>query len=474
MLSFNLPSSAVKKHKKSFSWLDTGPNKKWSHKVVELVAFALIVPVIGHLFFRNDPVGMNSGFAWVILPPVIFAARYGSVWGFVCAIASVSVLAYPWQAYADQTSALITLGVGTIILSILVGDFASAGKKQSAQESAENKYLRHRIKEFSKDYHVLKVSHGQLEEFMAGNRLSVRQALQQLKPMLKSNNSDEIKAGSELMAVFAQYGAVQVAGLYGVKEKGRVDPKPIATHGDMPELNLFDPLIKLSIEHKKLVSVQLQAQETETVESELLAVVPIVDSHDHLHGVLVIKDMHFMAFQQENLNVLSLLGSYVGDLLTRSKGEGESQSGWFMAELSNAIRFAHSSKVPSCLLALRLTSNAQTQFVIDFLTTNTRSLDSNWQPDHAEDQATIVFLLPLMTEVQGQAFLQRVSKKLFDEQQIDLSSMTEIVSTKLIKTRDTEESCLNFVNKVAGYGKDKGKKNKNSRWKLLEKRNRAA
>ena len=407
---------------------------------------------------------MNSGFPWIVMPAVLFAARYGTVWGFVCAVASVATLAYPWQAYANQSTSLIALGVGTIILSILVGDFASAGKKQSAQESAENKYLRHRLKEFSKDYHVLKVSHGQLEEFMAGKRMSVRQALQQLKPMLTSNTSDEIKAGSELMAVFAQYGAVQVAGLYGTKDHDRLDPKPVATHGGMPELNLFDPLVKLAIDKKQLVSVKLHAQENETVESDLLAAVPIVDSHGHLHGVLAIKDMHFMAFQQENLNVLSLLGSYVGDMLTRSKSEGESRSGWFMAELSNAVRFARQNSVSSCILAIRLTPDAKTQFVMDFLSTNIRSLDSAWQPEQSENQSTMVFLLPLMTDVQAQAFLQRVSKKLFDESGIDLAATTEVVSAKQIKKRDTEESCVKFVNKVAGFSKANDGKATRSLW----------
>ncbi len=471
MLSFNLPSSAVQKHKKGFSWLDTGPNKKWSHKVIELVVFALIVPVVGHLFFRNDPVGMNSGFPWIIIPAVVFAARYGGVWGFMCAIATAATLAYPWAAYAGQTSALIALGVGTIVLSILVGDYASAGKKQSAQEYAENQYLRHRLKEFSKDYHILKVSHGQLEEFMAGNRLSVRQALQQLKPMLSTNTSDELKAGSELMAVFAQFGAVQVAGLYGVKGTDRIDPKPVATHGSMPELNLFDPLIKLAVANRQLVSVKLEAQANETVESELLAVVPIIDSHDHLHGVIAIKDMHFMAFQQENLNVLALLGSYVGDMLTRSQSEGESQGGWFMAELSNAVRFAQGNSVQSSLLALRLKPTAQTQFVIDFLSENVRSLDSAWQPNAEKGGTSVVILLPLMNEAQGQTYLQRVSKKLFDEADIDLSEIAELVSTKQIKKRDTAETCMAFIDKVSGNGNVRGKK---SRKKLWEKRKRVA
>jgi len=472
MLSFNLPSSAVKKHKKSFSWLDAGPEKRWSSKVIELIVFVSIVPVIGYFFFKHDPVGMNAGFPWLVLPPAIFAARYGSLWGFICALASTATLAaYPWQAYVGQTSSIIALSVGMILMCILVGDFASSGKKRSVQESAENKYLRHRIKEFSKDYHVLKVSHGQLEEFMAGKRLSVRQALQQLKPMLSSNTSNEITAGSELMAVFAQYGAVQVAGLYGTNDQGRIDANPIAVHGGMPQLSLFDPLIKLAVDSKQLVSIKLQAQENETVESELLAVVPIVDSHDHLHGVLAISDMHFMAFQQENLNVLSLLGSYIGDMLTRSKGHGESRSSWFRAELANALKFARVNKVPSCLLALRLSNNVKTQFVIDFLSNSMRSLDSSWQPDMAETNNTVVFLLPLMTETQGRGFLQRVSKKLFDETNLDLAAMTEVVSTKQLKKKDSEETCITFVNKVAGYTDAKAQ---NPRQAPMEKQDRVA
>ena len=107
MLSFKLPSSAVQKHKKGFSWLDTGPNKKASHKVIELVVFALIVPIVGFFFFSNDPVGMNSGFPWLIVPPVVFAARYGTVWGFLCAIASAATLLYPFL-YAHSCTSPVT------------------------------------------------------------------------------------------------------------------------------------------------------------------------------------------------------------------------------------------------------------------------------------------------------------------------------------------------------------------------------
>ncbi len=458
MISFNLPSSAVQKQKKGFSWTKTGPHKRWPHKVIELVVFAAIVPAIGYLFFPHDPVGMNAGFPWFIIPPVLFAARYGAVWGFLCSVAASAILAYPFVAYASDISNLIALAVGTTILSIIVGDYASAGKKQSTQEYAENQYLRHRLKEFSKDYHILKVSHGQLEEFMAGQRLSIRQALQQLKPSLTTNNNEEMQAGNELMAVFAQFGAVQIAGLYGIKSRDRINPRPLATHGKMPELPLFDPLLKLAIDSHQLVSVKLEAQANQTVESQLLAVIPIVDSHDHLHGVLAIKDMHFMAFQQENLNVLALLGSYIGDMLTRSKSVGESRSGWFLAELDNAIRFASSNRVQSALLAIKLKNTDQTQLVSDFLGSNIRSLDCSWQPHSATGSSSIIILMPLMNQSQCNAYLQRIAKKLFDEHNIELNNVAAEVQMKQIKRRDTRDTCLTFVNKVTGFTEEKAEK----------------
>ena len=451
MISFNLQSLAVKKHKPSFSWLETGHNKRWHHKVIELLVFAFIVPVVGFFFFQNDPVGMNNGFPWFIIPPVLFAARYGAIWGISCAALCAATLAWPWTAYAGQVQSLIALGVGTIILSILVGDYATAGKKQSAQEFSENQYLRHRLKEFSKDYHVLKVSHGQLEEFMAGQRLSMRQALQQLKPVLTTNSNENLQAGSELMAVFAQFGAVQVAGLYGVKSENRISPAPIAIQGDMPQLQLFDPLLRLCLETHQLVSVKLDAQASENFEGQLLAVVPIVDSHDQLHGVLAIRDMHFMAFQQENLNVLALLGSYIGDMINRSRSVGESNSGWFMAELDNAIRFARSNGVESTLLAIRLKNTDQTQYVADFLGANIRSLDSSWQPRSASGGSTVVILLPLINKPQCEAYIQRIAKKLFDESKIDLNHVASDIKIRQIKRRDDQESCMNFINKVARH-----------------------
>lgn len=418
-------------------------------RIVEMLVFAFFAPVVGLLLFKNDPMGINAGFPWAAVGPVIFAARYGSSWGFACAAATAIAILLPNPVYEGQMTSLLALAIGTVVLAIIVGDSSTSWRERSGQAEAENQYLRHRLKEFSKDYHVLKVSHGQLEEFTAGQRLSLRQALQQLKPVL-SSSKDGLEAGSELMAIFAQFCSVQIAGLYSMKSEKLTDETPIATHGKMTALPQFDPLLKMAIKERRVVSIKLDALATDQHDSSLLAVVPIADSSDHLHGVLAIRDMHFMAFQQENLNVLSLLGGYIGDMLTRSKGLGASRAGWFLAELDTALRFARTNSVQSSLLCIDFKRFDRDREIADYLSTNIRSLDASWLPPSQDGACTVVILLPLISQTQCEAYINRVKETLLEKYELDLEKMTKSIRTTQISRSDNRQSCLKFIDESTG------------------------
>ncbi|MBX2838485.1 MAG: hypothetical protein KTR35_16625 [Gammaproteobacteria bacterium] len=422
-------------------------------KLIELFVFSGLAPLVGVFLFSSDPLGLNSGFPWGAALPVIFAARYGSSWGLSCALLSILFFSFPYGAYAESVGSIVVLSIGTLVMCILVGDSATSWRKRAHQADAENQYLRHRLKEFSNDYHVLKVSHGQLEEYMAGQRMSLRQALQNLKPVLAST-PDGLEAGSDLMAVFAQFCSVQIAGLYAMKSDSTLDPNAIALHGDMEELSQFDPLLRLALQERKLVSVKLESLATETHQTGLLAVVPIVDSQDNLHGVLAIKDMHFLAFQQQNLNILSLLAGYVGDMLTRSKGMGSSQTSTFFAEMDTAIRYSKTHSVQSTLMCLQLVKFQHSALIAKRIANNIRSLDSSWIPKTVNEHDTVVLLLPLMTEDQSLAYRRRISESIKSEFKLDLERILFSSSVKQIDAKDTRESCLEFIGQstgVSGY-----------------------
>jgi len=429
--------------------LVTTPDYK---RFIELAVFALAAPLIGILLFKGDPLGLNSGFPWAVVGPVVFAARYGVTWGAVCALAAVFAILYPHAAYAGQFGLVVTLAVGTVILSIIVGDSSTNWRRRASQSGAENQYLRHRLKEFSNDYHVLKVSHGQLEEYMAGQKLSLRQALQQLKPVL-STNKDGLQAGEELMAVFAQFCSVQVAGLYAMKSESVVDPKAVAIHGNMEELPVFDRILNAAIKERKLVSIKLETLAEDKYSDGLLAAVPIADSNNRIHGVLAIRDMHFMAFQQENLNLLSLLAGYIGDMLSRSRGLQQSRGAWFMAELDTALRFAHTHSVQSALLCMRLKRFDRDDEVAELISTNMRSLDASWMPKTKDGSFVIVVLLPLVTEMQAEGYVARLAGVI--EKQYDLGLDKIVRSCRVMKLDSSikQADCMAFL-----QGKSLGKR----------------
>ncbi|MFK7854127.1 MAG: PelD GGDEF domain-containing protein [Granulosicoccus sp.] len=418
-------------------------------KMIELLAFASVLPLCGILIFPHDPLGLNAGFPWVAAAPLLFAARYGSSWGVACSVLMALVISLPIDVYAGMAAKHLTLSLGVIVLSLMIGDAASAWRKRSRQAEAENTYLRHRLKEFSTDYHVLKVSHGHLEEYMAGQRLSLREALQQVKPVL-STGSDGIHAGSELMAIFSQFCSVQVAGLYAMSSDSVIDSTPIAVHGDMFDLPQFDPLLRLAIEKRELVSIKLESMAEKHHEHSLLAVVPIVDTEGHLHGVLAIKDMHFMAFQQQNLNILALLGSYIGNLLTRSEGEALSRKDWFLSEMDTVLRFAHSHDTESSLLSLKLKPGEKSAEIAHYISATIRNLDASWLPDTDDDSAVVCLLLPLMTETKSLAFLRRIGDAVDQQFGVSMKSILEDSKLKQIQKSDTRETCLALLESHIG------------------------
>ena len=114
------------------SWLSRGKDASMqTGKLVELVAFAGVVPVCGLLIFPHDPVGLLAGFPWVAVAPLLFAARYGSSWGVACSLVLAIILNLPIEAYAAMSEQHLTLSLGVVIVSLLIGDAASTWRKRS-------------------------------------------------------------------------------------------------------------------------------------------------------------------------------------------------------------------------------------------------------------------------------------------------------------------------------------------------------
>ena len=426
-----------------------GESESIRKRIIELAAFAWLLPIGGLAIFPANPTGLASGFPWVMAGPIVFAARYGSGWGALCSLLTGLLLLAPIPAYTSLPINLSVLVIGMVFLSVVVGDTSAAWRKKSQAMDAENQYLRHRFKEFSADYHVLKVSHGLLEEHMAGQRLSLREALQQLKSLLKSSPDDQ-QVGKDLMAVFSHFCSIQVAGLYTMVDGKSLKTEAVATHGKMVDLPLFDPLLRAAIDTREVASIRLEVLAEKHLSNSLLAVVPLVGSDGHLHGVLAIKDMHFMAFQQNNLNLLALLGHYIGNQLSRTHSAALTQFDFFVSELETACRFAQSQGTESVLLCLEFTDHPENQRIAEFINLAIRSLDTSLLLTGDRHTPVLSLLLPLMTQAKSIEFMQRVSVAVNEEFSVDLDDLLVRSALHEIDAAESIASCTAYLTDVVG------------------------
>ena len=433
-------------------------------KLLETIAFALAAPLAGTWIAPADPLGLGSGFAWAAVPPVVLAARYGSVWGVGCALVAILGCWAHAGTYAADPFALVALAVGMLVTTLAVGEIGLGWRRRAAGAEAGAAYLARRLQEFSNEHHVLKVSHGLLQESLAGRAMSLREALQGLERAVPRGSVDGAAAGfgsgfagnAELMAVFARFCSIQVASLHAMRSPGAVDPTPIATHGTAEPLPLFDPLLRTAIAERRTTSVRLDAPALEADEHGLLAVVPIVDAPGRVHGVLAVREMHFMAFQEENLNLMALLGAWLGDRFGRAGGMGQTPAEHFVAELDAALARVREHGVPATLVCLRTGHDERAAEVAAAIAADIRSLDRAWTATAPDGVPTVTLLLPLASAHDAEDYASRMLSAVRARFGADPRTLVSSLRVRALGPADTRERCLGFIAGATGQGPIEG------------------
>ncbi len=432
-------------------WLKTSDRRNLTVRVLEMFVFAWLIPLAGFWLFPENPLGLTSGFPWSAAGPIIFAARYGSGWGLACALSAASAIAFQALPSGTASSSVVHLSLGTLIVSIIVGDVATAWRRRSLQAEVRHAALSERLERFAVDYHLLKVSHGQLERYLAGQRGSLRQTMQELQRQIRDNTSKPA-IGQELLAMFAQFCSVQVAGLYLVRADNTPNSSPVATLGDMGALPTFDPLLRHSIASGDVASIKAGALARDQYHPELLAVVPIKDIHGKLYAVLAVRDMHFIAFQQQNLNIMALLGICIGNTLSHKAYANGQQPEIFMTGLATALHIAHRHSLESTLLCMQLTDSDETTGLIDHVCSKVRSLDCVWPFKNARGTHCLCILLPLTDEGESEQYQERLAESVEQALGLNLPKFLLDISSKQIKPSDSENTCINFI--TSSFGVD--------------------
>ncbi|WP_256668923.1 PelD GGDEF domain-containing protein [Pseudomonas sp. C2B4] len=365
----------------------------------------------------EDPMQMHGGFPWPILAPLLLGVRYGFVRGLLsAALLVMAVFALRYSGHAGYAQLEPSWIVGVLVCGMLVGEVRDLWERRLERLQMANDYRQYRLDEFTRAHQILRVSHDLLEQRVAGSDQSLRSSLLGLREKLRvmPDEGDALGALADpIVAVLGQYGALRVAGLYRVDDRGeRVLPTPLATIGVMGSLDTEDGLVKLCLERGELVSVRQELHEAGASAqfSSLQACIPLIDAEGRLLAVLAVRQMPFFAFQDRTLSLLALLAGHIADLLLRDAQvlqlpDAEAQH--FTLQLKRSMVDVEQHKLSAGLFAFEMTR--ANEELTRLLERSQRGLDLHLPLRNNRDHQLLLVLLPLTSPQGTEGYLARIN-----------------------------------------------------------------
>ena len=439
------------------SEIHTEPPAVWL-RLLETTLLTLLLPVAGWWFYPHDPFLWGHGLTWVLITaPLLTGIRYGFAYGFASGLVTAAWLGIEAWRHAGsggpEISQLLPYVVAMLLVGMLVGEIADVWKRRLAQMAEINRAQATRFEEFVRNYHLLRVSHDQLAERLAANPFSLRDALSQLALRFSELEHDGDlleQRGGDILNFLALNGRVQQASLYRVRNQCRIDPSPLHCYGGSVALTDNDPMVQACLEQRRLICLKsAMALEPDGADSSLLAVVPLIDVHGHMHALVTISEMPFIDYHRGHLHLLAVLGAQLGDMLKNAL-HGETAKQNDLSTLSHWVDNARQHDLTSLLVTLTLNRSLaakQGQEISDFVCAQLRTLDCSWLSAQEDGSQHIHILLPLADTQVEAPYRQRLLQGIESRFGIDLFAEGGKFASQVIDGRLTASALLKRVGK---------------------------
>lgn len=386
-----------------------GDNFVW----IEIIIITAI-SATSWLYFYSLPVGVEANhFFWPLLGPLLIALRYGFAKGFICTLGMTAVLVSIMKDGGMLPLFPFSLIVGTFFSVMIAGEFRDHWQRSIDKYGIEHKHMQQELTSFTKNYHLLKVSHDQLELRNAGQPASLRAEINSLQRIaLQYSERRLAHIGEPLLALFAHVGGIHVAGIYKVKNN-EVEAQPYAVLGDSHTLNINDCMLQDMLVNKKLLSpVTFHAQH----ESCYQLCIPLVDTAGVLQAVVLAESVKFFLLTPANVVLLSLIADNAADLLSDellTPVLATHQDDLFMRYVQRAHYNSREYAIDSSLIIFH-DHTGENSHELDALTNHRRGSDVYWTYQPPNKKLCLMVLLPLTTATDSQLFITRMQQILFN------------------------------------------------------------
>ncbi|MDA8094619.1 MAG: hypothetical protein M0T84_12070 [Betaproteobacteria bacterium] len=388
------------------------------HRDADLVVWAeiLLLPIIGVALaaWLNEATPFTvSRYPWLWLIPLFLGLRYGLAAAAAASFSlAVTSIASHRLGLAGEAPPLIHL-VGGAFAALGAGQYSSRWRQQLGAALARTDYTEERLESLTRAFFITRLSHDRLEEALITQPVTLRGAMEALRPLGAESPTGISPAGADaLLQLLAHYCRFEAAALH-LYRKERLSDEPIAALGPSLPLSRTDPLLVFALEDDQTAYRSVEELEGQT--GDYRAVFPVVDAARERLGVLVVRDLPLLALTEENLTVATAILQYFAD---------ESWAAAQTADLRHRLpdcpaQFAHEliklqhlhdrSGVRSTLIVLRARDPQADTFLLEAMYDMRRGLDLYWRSPFGAHTPSMLILLPLAGPATARGFLERIA-----------------------------------------------------------------
>jgi len=344
----------------------------------EIILFPLVIPMLLWFFSFKDIFLLETAFPWLIIAPTIISARYGTWLAIISLITlAMTVLLYTFFYQENQFDTALQILAGNLLLIVFVGEMLHHWKKKHKGLREDFTHFKQLNYKLQQELQVLHIAYSQLEENFVATMQSLSNSLRLLEVSLEPSldRKQQVKLGlNKLNIILKEYDWIEESAFFYVDKMGEITPTPFANKACLLKDLYKDTLVVQAIKSKQAViynkNTDMSLSKKNT--SELQAAIPLVDSRKHLWGVLAVIRLSPSTVQQQNLNLLNLLCTYVASLLSASQYPITSKEQLFL-ETSTSIKIALNSFKEVSLVRITIPlDSAHSKYKIFFTKKNKR------------------------------------------------------------------------------------------------------
>ncbi len=382
-------------------WRHVYSESKTSVAIIETVTLTLLGILLDYWLKPEPPNFSVSNFSCLILGPLLSGLRFGLFYSLssLAILALIALIGHRYQiAWVHDLS--LDFGLFLLSIAIVAGEFRNYWYRRIKRLNAAALYLNERFSEVSHAFNMLKYSHDRLEQILA-SKVSLRDSISNIRRqiLISSNDNDDFYGlGSLILKSLADLGSLQGVSLHKLDQVTKVvSVKPVAFIGNLLPLDITNPVLLKSIATRKTVALKLDLISQN--EGGILLAIPLVDIYDNIFGVIAVNKMPFRAYREDNIQLLSVVGGYIGDLLSTKVQPDKSiknealQS--FYMQAMRCMQDATTYNLSASLLGFEFGNQHYADKLVRVITRQQRGLDQLILLKNRDGNQVALLILPL-------------------------------------------------------------------------------